>query len=1464
MKNGNIQQNEHLDMIYTIEHHLKNYADSPNTTERHEILWHAWSQNKKWLTSLLEWTISSYPTYSYHNQSHADAVLHNIERVLGTERIKELSASDCFAILHAVYLHDIGMSISARERSNMMKDDRFIELILSMENSGDADMRKAAESVLKTRYTSYHDVSSRERSKKMKMLFDEKLDVYYGLGQLMSEYQRTIHADKVKDRMHNWTLKPEQLGNGFSVSGIPLRIFLRIADCASIHTSSGIEPVLNLPKEDNGYVLDTFHPRFVAVMLQLGDVLDMDNDRFNPFSSEFAGSFPRTSMLHFKKHNAIRQLNISPKLIQIYADCDSQEVLRMVRMECESLEEILKNASYYWAEIAPNNLSGGLPTLEQSKILLDGQRVPGELVKAQFNISQVRAFRLLEGGNVYGGNFVFLREIIQNAIDASKLQSWEDYIYHCRLKERKILHDDVENVELGLNASEKEILSEIDVWDYPIELYFEIGIQIRNEEEEFVFISLDAASDEDKKRGEYGVRFIVKDHGTGISKADLIKISNVGSSYEEKKHFIDKMPDWLKPTGQFGIGLQSAFLVTNKVVCRTYTRGGEKYEITFNKVSNGSGGYINVKPLPTNEYLTFGTIFDIFVNYRQKKPHIDCWNAWNIESAGADRFSNDYDRKRPLRHSQELMAQMIIYIDELLGENLFPVYAKIKGKHMDKKEYEFIKKSVTKIALSAEVDEENQKIDKEKYVSWLFKGIQPDKKLKDSNLIIVDIKDGIGALDCEKAKLYIWNSSMGVFAQFGGARLLSKYSQISELTAEERQKQRKTRIYLKGIYVQSHNMYHDSELLELIDIKGGKIGKEHVAINRNEFTRMGIEYLEKEIYPEIIESAKNALIEINEQTNLGIIEGVPFNKRILYTIAKKLENCDLEENNIQQTRLKEELEETILSAIGLAYFLRVIGKEKSIFCNKNLKNKEICRWNQLLGEIVLLREECRIYDENGLCKEIVGCRNAFNSFLNCGLLHKMPVFSYETLRWNDLAAPIELDYASLLSEKRKVAIISIRQNELSQWFHVPLLIYDENENHIDSNENPYEVFERKVNTFDEEQELREKLENWANELLILFESISTIQYLHDESGMDSNVQYTLRYMLSNIPSVAIYSNQNANVRINVLASEANIGVFYNKNMKRHILKKIYQKYMENHAKYFITPVWKGYECLALKEVPTSVCIVNGVYMARQQCHYMLIPIYGENIRSVNELEEQAFYIEILKQKTNSEELEKLCDRYLNIFNMFQVVKKEEYEGLDEVAQMIHDYIMSEGVYTEQEFENLTYGKKKDLKEKYWQHFQLYLRSEIERSIRRNNNYHDFEYINRKKPDENSFRKMLINRFFANRSGQSKSWDYDAHYWDWFISVVSFIKKYRNPQKLIMNDSSMVEFKKSIWSNNIREIECENQKIMIEYVQANTGELISEKQINGCYENMIEEMIKCIVEQKIKQTDKKFSNIDDLF
>lgn len=1494
-----------LDVAYTIERHLMMYAKSENTSERHQVLWHTWNSNKRWLAQLLEWTLPSFPTYSRHNSVHAESVLYNIERILGEKRIKLLSATDCFMLLHASYMHDIGMSITAAERLDMTKDDKFQDLIERLEMEGDSDQRKAARSVLRTQYTAYEEMSSREKSRHLKDLFREKLDVYYGLGQLMSEYQRSLHADKVKERMNNWTLRPEELGNGFSASGIPLRLFLRIADCASIHATSGIEAVLNLPQKDSGYVLDMVHPRFIAVMLQLGDALDMDNDRFHPFAYQFAGNFPRTSTLHLKKHQAIRQLNITPEVIEIQADCDSQDVLRMVRMECESLDEILRNASYHWAEIAPSDMSGCLPTLNQQQILLDGQKVPTELVKAQFNISQVRAFRLLEGTNVYGGHFVFLRELLQNAIDATKLQCWEDYIYKSKLKDRELLKDEYEIVEYGLNPSEKEILKEVDVWEYPIELYFEIGVQVHDKNEELLFRPIEEVEEEKLPEGSrYGVRVTIRDHGTGISKDDLIKISNVGSSYEEKKHFIDRMPDWLKPTGQFGIGLQSVFLVSDHIKAKTYTRSGEKYEIGFNKVSNGSGGYINVKPLPSSVYVTFGTTFEIFLNISYKKPHVDCWEAWNTDSEEADRFSGDYDKKRPLRHAMELLTQMILSVDELLGENIFPVYVYIRGKKFSVRQYGFIKDRVKKVALEGDVEKEwldekkkkiqeelerrrakgedirklldckkhlqNPELKKEDYVGWLFR-VWKSKSHKDfheKNFITVDIKDGIGALDCRNAKLYIWNSVLGVFAQFGGRRLLSADSSVSKNRDIKLIDERKIRIYLKGIYVQSHFLYQDSELLELIDIKGGKIGKAHIAINRNEFTKEGIRYLEDIIYPSVIASAREALVGLNELENQKkekADETQSFDELIAKAIQEKLNDCK-ETDESENDNDRVELEEMVLSAIGLSYFLRVLGKDPELLCEKRDK-EEKCYWDEMLERIIQMRN----YSDQAAVPE----KEAFTKLINRGMMREMGVYKYKDFKKNQSKLKkITLDYPCLLLERRKIAIVSMRMDEQSAWFYIPIEVYAE----TDRGENDFLIFLRKTASYREEMQLQKELERWADCIWKIFEG--NFKYYREEYGDNPEIQYTLKYMLDNIPTVGIYANENGNLRVNVLSEEQPESVFYNRNAKRLVIKKAQKLYEKSHAKRFMTGVWRSYECLSLKNYPSSVHVVNGVYIARQQTEKMLLPFLGDNMHRLLHLVEEDFFQNIKNDMQKGKKLEELCNDYFDFEAKWEDIICGELKGDEENANStdeLQNFLVKKlkNVFSDEDREKFNYVKKRSIARNYWQELVGYMLKLVKEAFRV---YERAEENGEKvlpnidellsgRDDEDRKQKFQVEvtkRFFAQKDDMRL---YDKMegdgLWEWFTKALYYIRKHQNDEllKKVLLSDEMEFFKSSLWGRE-KENSAENAKNnMIDYVMKNTKQNLTEKQVKNCYEKMFDDIISSVIGIETDKAEKTFPYIE---
>lgn len=589
-------------------------------------------------------------------------MIHNIERILGEGRIAALSATDCFMILHTVYIHDIGMLIVASERREIVKDEKFLEMVDYLEEEGDGRLRRAVEALKRETYI-YEKEDIYEVKKK---LYEDKLEVYYAIIHLIANFRRREHGEKSKERLYEWVRKSDKLGAGFSMTGIPQRIFLTIAECARLHTDIEFSNIMDgLPKEDNGYVFDYMHPRFVSVLLQLGDILDMDNDRFHPIAMLAMEDIPESSLEHYRKHLAIRKLYISPETIEIAADCDDQKALRLIRRECDMLAAILQQSSYEWNRICPASVGGALPTLSSVDLCLRGQKIPKELVSAQLNISQKKAFEILEGANLYAHKFAFLREFLQNAADATKIAYWKECISSAQFYNK----DGLPNIPSPYDL-EKYVSTE----KFPIEIEMEISKQDKEGEIKLVRETDVAELDRGIRTEDvYGVKVRIKDFGVGIDQDSLLQISKVGTSLMKKQGNIREMPEWLRPTAEFGVGLQSAFLITPTFKCKTHTRTEERYEITFGSGARAQyGGYINVKPVTRFEGKddTYGTCFELFVAESQRMRYEEFPDGWD----GEDYFDEKYEKRRPVRHSVELLVQMALYLDSLIGESLFPIH----------------------------------------------------------------------------------------------------------------------------------------------------------------------------------------------------------------------------------------------------------------------------------------------------------------------------------------------------------------------------------------------------------------------------------------------------------------------------------------------------------------------------------------------------------------------------------------------------------------------------------------------------------------------------------------------------------------------------------------------------------------------------------------------------------------------
>lgn len=860
------EKNIPLKLPWTIEQQLNAYAEAQGHTERHEILQQSWGQNRRWLAQMLEFTLADFPNYSQHNETHCRAVIHNIECLLGEEEIRRLSPTDCFAILMTVYLHDLGMCITDEDRGKIIESKEFANWIEQLEQSADPEYQNAVNALKQTDYSFQETDSTVENRENYRKLYAQKMEVFYALSLLVSEQQRKHHAEIAAERMSQWVTNSTRQQNGFPATGLPDRIFLLISQCAALHGISNLEDVISLlmqlPESDNGFAQDFYHPRFVAVLLLIGDALDIDNQRFHPFVQQHAGKlFNKQSEMHYRKHRAIRALQISPERIYIRADCQDPTEMRQLRNEVNWLQQFIKECSYQWAKIAPKDFHGCLPVVDFERISLGGMLMSERLVQAQFRLSQEKAFRLLEGVSLYNRQYVYLREMVQNAADAVKFQYWDD-----------------------LDATDLEVTADIDLCRanetlplqrYPIKI--QLAVRKRRKETPDDLEKITAAdlqrSESELEQYEFGVEVSVQDCGIGIGEEDLCAISKVGTSQEHRLGTIEKMPLWLRPTGKFGIGLQSLFQADNIFWCVTRTHENECYKMIFHSGTRNEG-YINVIPQNFRNRdrggIHYGTRFTLFVPNDRAAPSGD-----GLGQPKMDPFHKYYQRGAMLIQAFKMMRQMEYYLDGEIGENIFPI--RLEEESLDVSLVQegwnewIIPKQIRPLQrlkcvplgtpLKAASSDYNDT------TCWLFRQFTNHSTNRFLRGQLAEENGSAYYFDVDNCKLHIWSQRAKCFFTCGVSRI------IQAITPDERRKRRpekteeygtKIRLFLKGLLV-TDIKYTGNELIETIDIKNDSL-QNYLLMNRSALRPEGEEYVRKEIIPLLHQTFCAVLQDINQKT----------------------------------------------------------------------------------------------------------------------------------------------------------------------------------------------------------------------------------------------------------------------------------------------------------------------------------------------------------------------------------------------------------------------------------------------------------------------------------------------------------------------------------------------------------------------------------------------------------------------
>lgn len=553
-----------------------------------EILFTQWSYDKKIIPKALNSIANLFPHYSLHDESHSISIINNIIRILGKDSISKLSAIDIWLILSSSYYHDIGMIVSAQKLIEASTSNEFIIFFKNL---------------LQNKTHGLYEFAKDYKIKDNKIIYTNtflSLKQHDGIKFILAEYFRQQHSDRSEVIIIN---PMDEFNLSSPRNAMPERIFKTLGKICSSHTKS-FDDVMKLSFCEVGIDTEDMHPRFVSCLLRIGDLLDLDNDRFSDVMLSTLSKVPIDTLMHKSKHMSIESFRADKNEISILAKCQDYDVAEITQHWFDYINSEITNQMSNWNKIVPLKDIGYLPSIESLKVELAPYEYIDGKNKPRFSVDTGKALDLLRGAGIYEKPEQSFREILQNAVDSTLIRIWEEH------KQNSNIFDEPFTEEF------KNLIK-----DYPIK------------------VSIKSL----KAKGKYKIwEIIIEDNAMGLSSNDLKYLMNAGSSSKNlsKLNTVNNMPKWLRPSGVFGIGFQSIFQLTEKVKIETKDFKNEQFQkITLHSPESSKNGAILLEKKDSDHSIKPGS--KIIFEYKTKK--IPLSYSYNHENNYVKQIIDDYD-----------------------------------------------------------------------------------------------------------------------------------------------------------------------------------------------------------------------------------------------------------------------------------------------------------------------------------------------------------------------------------------------------------------------------------------------------------------------------------------------------------------------------------------------------------------------------------------------------------------------------------------------------------------------------------------------------------------------------------------------------------------------------------------------------------------------------------------------------
>jgi len=360
-----------------------------------------------WLTYIPQ----TFPHYTRHTIAHSEEIISQLSQLLfedgdlGRPALPQLSAVEAFILIVAAFLHDSGMVASDDEKKRILAT---AEWHAWTESGGGASRWQE---IAKVRANNTLDAAIAN--------FIADIQVRY----LLAEFIRRRHHLRSGDFIRH---HQDQLGR-FAFND---RVLTETV--ASVCIAHGLAPHELADHErfpDRRDIRgEKVNVRLMAILLRLGDLLDMSSDRACPLLLNAACPLPPESLAHWSQYQRITHRMTAPDIIEIRAQCNTQDEHRYLHDWCRWLVSETHEAVFTLRDSKRHVWQAPRATLDETNasIRIDPSPDANYLPRTwTFELDHAAVFQRLIY-DAYEVPHVFLRELLQNAADASRCRMYDE------------------------------------------------------------------------------------------------------------------------------------------------------------------------------------------------------------------------------------------------------------------------------------------------------------------------------------------------------------------------------------------------------------------------------------------------------------------------------------------------------------------------------------------------------------------------------------------------------------------------------------------------------------------------------------------------------------------------------------------------------------------------------------------------------------------------------------------------------------------------------------------------------------------------------------------------------------------------------------------------------------------------------------------------------------------------------